>query len=168
VRHSILACLWCSLASLSHDPSTFPRAKVRYPRHKRFGEVNPHASIARWEGGELSATGSTPVCYGRTLVARRRHLSVRSGLRGFGWGFSYLRRLSTSSTYLFCSDKALKHVSKSKIRNQLQEVGFDDARQAEVVGGLSGGWKMKLELARAMLYNADLLLLDEVCVLLNS
>lgn len=42
------------------------------------------------------------------------------------------------------------------------EVGFDDARQADTVGGLSGGWKMKLELARAMLYNADLLLLDEV------
>ena len=61
------------------------------------------------------------------------------------------------------SDKALVGVPRSKIREQLLEVGFDDARQAEIVGGLSGGWKMKLELARAMLYNADLLLLDEVC-----
>ena len=60
------------------------------------------------------------------------------------------------------TDKALAHVPRSKIRDQLLEVGFDDERQAEVVGGLSGGWKMKLELARAMLYNADLLLLDEV------
>ncbi|KAI0743566.1 P-loop containing nucleoside triphosphate hydrolase protein [Daedaleopsis nitida] len=59
------------------------------------------------------------------------------------------------------SDKALAHVPRSKVRDQLLEVGFDDARQAEIVGGLSGGWKMKLELARAMLYNADLLLLDE-------
>lgn len=59
------------------------------------------------------------------------------------------------------SDKQLTHVPREKIREQLLEVGFDDARQAEVVGGLSGGWKMKLELARAMLYNADLLLLDE-------
>lgn len=53
---------------------------------------------------------------------------------------------------------------RSKIRTQLLEVGFDDARQADTVSGLSGGWKMKLELARAMLYNADLLLLDEVSV----
>ncbi|OCH95177.1 hypothetical protein OBBRIDRAFT_788641 [Obba rivulosa] len=59
------------------------------------------------------------------------------------------------------SDKALADIPRSKIRDQLLEVGFDDARQAEVVGGLSGGWKMKLELARAMLSNADLLLLDE-------
>lgn len=58
-------------------------------------------------------------------------------------------------------DPALNHVPKEKIREQLLEVGFDDERQAEIVGGLSGGWKMKLELARAMLYNADLLLLDE-------
>jgi len=64
-------------------------------------------------------------------------------------------------------DKALSNVSRDKIQGQLREVGFDDARQAEIVGGLSGGWKMKLELARAMLYNADLLLLDEVCWLSN-
>ena len=65
---------------------------------------------------------------------------------------------------LTCPDKSLKDVARSKIRGQLLEVGFDDARQADIVGGLSGGWKMKLELARAMLYNADLLLLDEVCL----
>lgn len=59
------------------------------------------------------------------------------------------------------ADKALADVPRSKIRDQLLEVGFDDSRQSETVGGLSGGWKMKLELARAMLYNADLLLLDE-------
>lgn len=65
-------------------------------------------------------------------------------------------------------DKALEGVPRSKIRDQLLEVGFDDSRQAEIVGGLSGGWKMKLELARAMLYNADLLLLDEVCSIAPS
>jgi elongation factor 3 len=57
----------------------------------------------------------------------------------------------------------LAGVQRAKIQSQLREVGFDDERQLDLVGGLSGGWKMKLELARAMLYNADLLLLDEVC-----
>jgi elongation factor 3 len=69
---------------------------------------------------------------------------------------------------LHCVDKALAHVPRDKIREQLLEVGFDSSRQSEVVGSLSGGWKMKLELARAMLYNADLLLLDEVCHSINK
>ncbi|KAF8268641.1 P-loop containing nucleoside triphosphate hydrolase protein [Lactarius quietus] len=68
---------------------------------------------------------------------------------------------SLSVIDFIASDKGLKHIPRNKIQEQLQEVGFDSARQTEVVGGLSGGWKMKLELARAMLYNADLLLLDE-------
>jgi len=59
-------------------------------------------------------------------------------------------------------DPALAGVDRSSIQTQLRDVGFDDERQRELVGGLSGGWKMKLELARAMLYKADLLLLDEV------
>ncbi|CAK5281806.1 unnamed protein product [Mycena citricolor] len=59
------------------------------------------------------------------------------------------------------SDPQLKQIPRAKIRDQLLEVGFDDARQSDLVGGLSGGWKMKLELGRAMLYNADILLLDE-------
>ncbi|KAG6850942.1 hypothetical protein H0H93_005811 [Arthromyces matolae] len=68
---------------------------------------------------------------------------------------------SLSVLDFIASDPALAAVSRSQIRDQLMEVGFDDVRQAEIVGSLSGGWKMKLELARAMLYKADLLLLDE-------
>lgn len=68
---------------------------------------------------------------------------------------------SLSVIDFIASDKGLVHIPRDKIQAQLREVGFDNSRQTEVVGGLSGGWKMKLELARAMLYNADLLLLDE-------
>jgi ABC-type multidrug transport system ATPase subunit len=68
----------------------------------------------------------------------------------------------TSIDFCSLSDKALAGVARSEIQAQLANVGFDHARQSELVGGLSGGWKMKLELARAMLYKADLLLLDEV------
>lgn len=54
--------------------------------------------------------------------------------------------------------------SKERISGVLEEVGFTsgpEGRQSHAVGSLSGGWKMKLALARAMLMRADVLLLDE-------
>lgn len=43
----------------------------------------------------------------------------------------------------------------------LEEMGFNEQRQASPIASLSGGWKMKLALARAVLFKADILLLDE-------
>ncbi|RPA78524.1 ABC transporter [Ascobolus immersus RN42] len=48
-----------------------------------------------------------------------------------------------------------------KIKNVLREVGFEGERVNFKVGELSGGWKMKLALAEAMLKKAQVLLLDE-------
>ncbi|KAJ3033539.1 hypothetical protein HDV00_006074 [Rhizophlyctis rosea] len=59
------------------------------------------------------------------------------------------------------SDKNLSTVPRTDIITALETVGFTGDRLSQQVGTLSGGWKMKLELARAMLYNADILLLDE-------
>jgi elongation factor 3 len=59
------------------------------------------------------------------------------------------------------SDPDLASIDRSDISKALHEVGFDDERQEQKVGSLSGGWKMKLELARAVLMKADVLLLDE-------
>eukprot|EP00121_Abeoforma_whisleri_P011239 Awhi_evm1s10364 len=67
--------------------------------------------------------------------------------------------------YIF-ADKLLKNsgVSREDMASTLQGVGFNDDSPANIdspVGSLSGGWKMKLALARAMLLKADILLLDE-------
>ncbi|XP_006458613.1 hypothetical protein AGABI2DRAFT_200379 [Agaricus bisporus var. bisporus H97] len=51
--------------------------------------------------------------------------------------------------------------NETEIKEVLASVGFDGPRQAQPIGSLSGGWKMKLALARAMLFKADILLLDE-------
>ncbi|KAF2098171.1 elongation factor 3 [Rhizodiscina lignyota] len=54
--------------------------------------------------------------------------------------------------------------STERVSSVLEEVGFTsgpEGRQSHKVGSLSGGWKMKLALARAMLMRADVLLLDE-------
>ncbi|KAI9752351.1 MAG: isocitrate lyase 1 [Chaenotheca gracillima] len=61
-------------------------------------------------------------------------------------------------------DPELAASGRERISEVLSEVGFDagpEGRQQQKVGSLSGGWKMKLALARAMLMGADVLLLDE-------
>ena len=61
-------------------------------------------------------------------------------------------------------DPELAATGRGRISEVLSEVGFTagpEGRQQQKVGSLSGGWKMKLALARAMLMGADVLLLDE-------
>jgi elongation factor 3 len=67
--------------------------------------------------------------------------------------------------YMF-ADEILKgeNIIKKEMTKVLKSVGFHENSPANVtttVGALSGGWKMKLALARAMLLKADILLLDE-------
>ena len=65
----------------------------------------------------------------------------------------------------FCAkDPELAAEGQERISEVLAQVGFTagpEGRQSHKVGSLSGGWKMKLALARAMLMRADVLLLDE-------
>jgi elongation factor 3 len=58
------------------------------------------------------------------------------------------------------SDPDLKD-AQGRAVHVLESVGFGTAFRQRPVSSLSGGWKMKLALARAMLLNADILLLDE-------
>jgi elongation factor 3 len=78
---------------------------------------------------------------------------VEHKLQGEDAGLSVIDFLKT--------DEDLATVGKKEISRILAELGFDDALQIQAIGSLSGGWKMKLELARAMLVKADILLLDE-------
>ncbi|KAI8145720.1 armadillo-type protein [Fennellomyces sp. T-0311] len=51
---------------------------------------------------------------------------------------------------------------RTKVAQILRDYGFSEEMVTSMaIGSLSGGWKMKLALARAMLMNADILLLDE-------
>ncbi|KAK0726873.1 P-loop containing nucleoside triphosphate hydrolase protein [Lasiosphaeria miniovina] len=61
-------------------------------------------------------------------------------------------------------DPTIAKEGRERISSVLEEFGFTsgpEGKQSQRVGSLSGGWKMKLALARAMLQRADVLLLDE-------
>ncbi|TFK34884.1 P-loop containing nucleoside triphosphate hydrolase protein [Crucibulum laeve] len=66
----------------------------------------------------------------------------------------------TSVLQFILTDKRIQ-ANEAEVIETLASVGFSDERQAQAIGSLSGGWKMKLALARAMLFKADILLLDE-------
>ena len=51
--------------------------------------------------------------------------------------------------------------TKEEVSKQLNEFGFTDEMVSMPITSLSGGWKMKLALATAVLRKADILLLDE-------
>jgi elongation factor 3 len=71
---------------------------------------------------------------------------------------------STAVVDFIFQDKTIQEAvapDRPAVAAALTSVGFSDELQASPVASLSGGWKMKLALARAMLLKADILLLDE-------
>ena len=58
-------------------------------------------------------------------------------------------------------DPALGEVTQQEVEDMCTSVGFTDAMRKQEVRSLSGGWKIKLELARSILMNSDILFLDE-------
>ncbi|KAK9829689.1 hypothetical protein WJX72_007361 [[Myrmecia] bisecta] len=57
--------------------------------------------------------------------------------------------------------QGLSHPPRELVAETLRSVGFSDAMQQTPIASLSGGWRMKLAIARAMLMKADIMLLDE-------
>jgi elongation factor 3 len=61
------------------------------------------------------------------------------------------------------ADKSIQKVAipRDEIRKVMLDIGFSEKMCDDPVTTLSGGWRMKLALSRAMLQKADILLMDE-------
>lgn len=66
----------------------------------------------------------------------------------------------TPSLDFVARDDRICGATRDEVEKMLVSVGFSEEYLAKPVGSLSGGWKMKLALARAILMKAQILLLD--------
>ena len=67
----------------------------------------------------------------------------------------------TVHDFVMADEKVIESSSRERIMDCLESTGFDEKMRKTPIKSLSGGWKMKLALTRAILLNADVLLMDE-------
>lgn len=126
------------------------RTTLRLIRGRRYGLCGPN--------GAGKTTLMTAISKGRvdnfpSQDELRSVMVVSHSLQG--------EDLTLDGPDFILTDKRLKGITRDDIIKSLEDVGFSDELIKKDVGSLSGGWKMKLELVRAILLKADLLLLDE-------
>jgi elongation factor 3 len=64
--------------------------------------------------------------------------------------------------YIFADERIRKYnIPREDVKKVMTDIGFTEKMCDDTVSTLSGGWRMKLALCRAMLQKADILLLDE-------
>eukprot|EP01111_Echinosteliopsis_oligospora_P009721 TRINITY_DN28_c0_g1_i8.p1 TRINITY_DN28_c0_g1~~TRINITY_DN28_c0_g1_i8.p1 ORF type:complete len:1060 (+),score=291.53 TRINITY_DN28_c0_g1_i8:96-3275(+) len=124
-------------------------AKLRLTRGQRYGLCGPNG-VGKSTLMRAIANGQLDGFPGKDVL---KTVFVEHNLQASDAEKPVLEFVST--------DPEFAGMDISNIKQALMTVGFNEERQAQAVGALSGGWKMKLELARAMLLKADILLLDE-------
>ena len=117
-------------------------------RGARYGVVGHNGAgkttlLTRLAAGDVNGFPSDVRC---VFVRHEVLVTLRVGVKDF------IRREFEESDIV---------VTDEAIDGSLRSVGFDDAMMRKTVAELSGGWRMRLSIARAMLQKADLLLLDE-------
>ncbi|KAJ4467610.1 hypothetical protein C8R41DRAFT_925697 [Lentinula lateritia] len=167
---------WATLAPyLAFVTSTPEPISVRFPEDEEDSEDRSNCQFSLAHGAKILLNTAT-------LRLKRDHRYGLCSENGTGkstamraitnWLLSHLRMKSgpsMSSTELtgeedtsvltFIPSHKRILANEAEILETLTSVSFADERQKQVIGSLSlsGSWKMKLDLARAVLFKADLL-----------
>ncbi len=125
------------------------RGDVEIPPRWRVGEVAQDMPETEQGATDFVLDGDIP------LVAAQRQLAAAEAMNG---GDGDGEAIAHAHLAL---DEAGAFDARSRAQALLQGLGFKTAQLDAPVNSFSGGWRMRLQLARALMCPAELLLLDE-------
>jgi len=151
-----------------HLHKTFGNKKVvdnvtiQVPKGKIFGFLGPNGSgkttTIRMITGLLTPDQGEGTCLGYNLRTDVEKIKLRIGY--MTQKFSYWEDLTIKENLEFVAEMFDLTDKKMKVEQSLERLGLK-ARQDQLAGNLSGGWKQRLALAACTLHDPELLLLDE-------
>ncbi len=134
-----------SLFALLTERLHADRGDVEVPKHWRMAEVAQHMP-------ETEASATDFVLEGDTRLMAARDLLAKAEAEGDGHGIA--------EGHVAMSD-AGAFDARARAQALLMGLGFKGTQVDAPVNSFSGGWRMRLQLARALMCPADLMLLDE-------
>jgi len=131
-------------------------------RGEIFGFLGPNGSgkttTIRLVCGLLTPDSGTGACLGYDIRRQSREIKRRVGY--MTQRFSFWEDLSIRENLDFVARLYEMKDRRQTVDKALADLGLS-ARQDQLAGALSGGWKQRLALAACMLHRPELLLLDE-------
>ncbi len=152
----------------------FEHATFAVPGGRRVGVIGANgsgkSSLFQLILGEIEADAGGVTIAGAPVVAHvAQHLAVdgRDGLEHTLDGDAELRAIErrldggADAALLARYEEIGGYGARARAARLLAGLGFDEARMGQAADTLSGGWRMRISLARALMCRSDLLLLDE-------
>ena len=135
---------------------------IAVPEGQVWGFLGPNGSgkttTIRMLCGLLKPDAGSGTCLGHDLLKEPEAIKRQVGY--MTQRFSFWEDLSIRENLEFVARLYAVPDRKEKVEATLERLGLT-ARQGQLAGELSGGWKQRLALAACMLHNPRLLLLDE-------
>lgn len=135
---------------------------IQVPEGEVWGFLGPNGSgkttTIRMLCGLLRADDGKGTCLG--LDFRTRSEEIKRQVGYMTQKFSFWEDLSIRENLNFVAQAYVLPDRKKRVDETIDRLGLR-ARQEQLAGALSGGWKQRLALAACMLHSPKLLLLDE-------
>ncbi len=135
---------------------------IQMPKGEVWGFLGPNGSgkttTIRMICGLLKATEGSGTCLGYDISTQTNLIKARTGY--MTQRFSFWTDLTIRENIEFVARLYRLDNLKAQVDRTLEKLGLT-ARQHQLAGALSGGWKQRLALAAVTMHAPDLLLLDE-------